>query len=185
MRYVKISFLVFASAMISIAIFLILSDRLGQAAPPDPASLIAKAQQYDVHIKRDTFGVPHVIGAKDMDVAFGFGFAHAEDDFATIQQVTLAVRGQLAATDGRKAAASDYLVHLFRVWETVNARYERDLPTDVRGVLEAYADGVNYYAALHPDKVTRGILPLTGKDVVAGFAFKTPFFYGLAKRCET
>jgi acyl-homoserine-lactone acylase len=181
MRYVKMSFLVFASAMISIAIFLILSDRLVQPAPPDPASLIAKAQQYDVHIKRDTFGVPHVIGAKDMDVAFGFGFAHAEDDFATIQQVTLAVRGQLAATDGRKAAASDYLVHLFRVWETVNARYERDLPTDVRGVLEAYADGVNYYAALHPDKVTRGVLPLTGKDVVAGFAFKTPFFYGLAK----
>jgi len=53
--------------------------------------------------------VPHVIGARDADVAFGFGFAHSEDDFATIQQVTLAVRGQLAATDGKSAAVTDYL----------------------------------------------------------------------------
>src|ERR1017187_4734105 len=161
--------------------FLIVSDRLDQPATPDPASLIAKARRYAVRIARDTFGVPHVIGPRDIDVAFGFGFAHAEDDFTTIQQVALAVRGQLAAVEGPKAAVSDYLVRLFRVWETVNAKYESDLPPDVRQVLEAYADGVNYYAALHPDKVARGMLPLTGKDVVAGFVFKMPFFYGLDK----
>src|SRR5689334_17966560 len=80
---------------------------------------------------------------------------------------------------GPKAAATDYIVHLLRVWETVNARYEKDLPLDVRRVAQAYADGVNYYAALHPEKVKTGLLPLTGKDVVAGFVFKTPFFYGL------
>ncbi len=27
--------------------------------------------------------------------------------------------------------------------------------------------------------MTRGLLPFTGKDVVAGFVFKLPFFYGL------
>ena len=54
-----------------------------------------------------------------------------------------------------------------------------DIPPDVRRVLEAYADGVNYYAALHPDKVTPGAFPVTGKDVDAGFVFRTPFFYGL------
>ena len=112
-------------------------------------------------------------------MAFGLGFAHSEDDFATLQQVALATRGQLAATEGRSAAVTDYLVHLLRVWETVNAKYDTDLPADVRQVLEAYADGVNYYAALHPEKVIRGALPLTGKDVAAGFVFKTPFFYGL------
>src|ERR1017187_5125120 len=181
MRYLKIGALAFTSLVVGAALFLIVADRLGQPAPPDPAALITKAQQYDVHIKRDTFGVPHVIGRKDVDVAFGFGFAHAEDDFATIQQVALTVRGQLAATEGRKAAVTDYLVHLFRVWETVNARYEIDLPPDVRHVMEAYADGVNYFAALHPSQTMRGALPLTGKDVAAGFVFKLPFFYGLEK----
>jgi len=181
MKFLKIGLVVVVCAAAGGTAFLIVPDRMSQPKPPDRATLIAKARQYDVHILRDKFGVPHVIGARDLDVAFGFGFAHCEDDFATIQQVTLAVRGQLAASDGKSAAVTDYLVHLFRIWETVNARYESDLPPEVRGVLEAYADGVNYYAALHPEKVKPGMLPATGKDVAAGFAFKMPFFYGLDK----
>ena len=179
MRYIKIGSLVLALVLCGAVGLAIVSDRLSQPSPPDPASLIARAAHYNVHIARDHFGVPHVIGPKDADVAFGIGFAHCEDDFATIQQVGLAVRGQLAATEGPKAAVTDYLVHLFRVWETVDARYESDIPPDVRRVLEGYANGVNYYAALHPDQVIRGLLPFTGKDVVAGFVFKLPLFYGL------
>jgi len=179
MRYVKIGALAVAAILFGTAAFLIVSDQLGQPAPPDPGILIAKAGQYQARIERDNFGVPHVIGPRDADVAFGMAFAHSEDDFTTIQQVALAVRGQLAAAEGPKAAVTDYLVSLFRVWETVNAKYESDLPQDLRQVLEAYADGVNYYAALHPGQVMRGLLPFTGKDVVAGFVFKLPFFYGL------
>jgi acyl-homoserine-lactone acylase len=179
MRYVKIGALALVLLLIGAAAFLIVSDRLSQPAPPDSASLIAKAGHYNVRIERDNFGVPHIFGPRDADVAFGMAFAHSEDDFATIQQVALAVRGQLAATEGPKAAVTDYLVRLFRVWETVDAKYASDLPQDLRQVLEAYADGVNYYAALHPGQVMRGLLPFTGKDVVAGFVFKLPFFYGL------
>ena len=179
MRYVKIGALALALILFGTAAFLIVSDRLGQPAAPDSASLIARAGQYRVRIQRDHFGIPHITGPRDADVAFGMGFAHSEDDFATIQQVALAVRGELAATEGPKAAVTDYLVRLFRVWETVNAKYDHDLPADLRQVLEAYADGVNYYAALHPGPVMRGLLPFTGKDVVAGFVFKLPFFYGL------
>jgi len=180
MRYVKISILAVLLLVVGAALFLIALDRMGQPAPPDPATLLAKATRYHVHIERDHFGVPHVMGPKDTDVAFGMGFAHCEDDFKTIEEVAVAMRGQLASFQGPKAAVTDYLVHLFRIWETVNAKYETDLPLDVRQVLEAYADGVNYYAALHPDQVMRGLLPFTGKDVAAGFAFKLPFFYGLS-----
>lgn len=181
MRYLKITALAVAGLLAAAVILLITVDRLGQPTPPDPAALIAKARQYEARIQRDRFGVPHVTGRRDADVAFGFAFAHCEDDFATIQQVALAVRGQLAASEGPKAAISDYLVHMFRIWETVNTRYERDLTPDVRQVLEGYADGVNDYAALHPKQVAQGLLPFTGKDVAAGFAFKLPFFYGIEK----
>jgi penicillin amidase/acyl-homoserine-lactone acylase len=178
MRFLKYAAVLVAIIILGLAV-VIVSDRLAQPSPPDPATLIAKASRYDVRIRRDSWGVPHILGKKDADVAFGLGFAHSEDDFATIQEVALATRGQLAASEGLKGATTDYLVRLFRVWETVDARYEKDLPPDVRKVAEAYADGVNYYAALHPGKVTTGLLPLTGKDIVAGFVFKTPFFYGL------
>ena len=150
-------------------------------APLDPAPLMARAAGYDAVIRRDEWGVPHILGKTDADAAFGVGFAHAEDDYATIEEVAIATRGTLAAVKGTEAAVTDYLVHLMRIWETVDTRYESDLSPEVRRVIEAYADGVNYYAALNPDKVTPGFLPLTGKDVAAGFMFKTPFFYGLDK----
>jgi penicillin amidase/acyl-homoserine-lactone acylase len=123
--------------------------------------------------------VPHVKGKTDADVAFGLAYAHSEDDFATIQDSLLAARGILSSEAGYDGAVLDYLVHLFRVRETVDAHYMHDVPADVRRVLQAYADGVNYYAARHPEKVVPGVLPLTGKDVDAGFVFRTPFFYGI------
>ena len=179
MRIVKWGAVALAAIVGLSLAFVIIADRMTQPAPPDMAAFIAKAAQYEVRIRRDSWGVPHILGKTDGDVAFGLAFAHAEDDFATIQDVALATRGTLAASVGPKGAVTDYLVHLFRVWETINARYEKDLPADVRRIAEAYADGVNYYAALHPGKVKPGLLPFTGKDVVAGFVFKTPFFYGL------
>lgn len=112
----------------------------------DPAPLIERAADYDVLIRRDEWGVPHILGTTDADAAFGVGFAHAEDDYATIEEVAIATRGKLASVKGEKAAVSDYLVHLMRVWATVDARYENDLSAEVRRVIEAYADGVNYYA---------------------------------------
>ena len=145
----------------------------------DTASLVARAERYDVHIRRDRWGVPHILGRTNADAAFGLAYAHSEDDFANIQQVTLATRGALAGKDGPAAAVPDYLVSLFEVWKTVDARYETALPADVRAVLEAYADGVNYYGATHPNEAAPGLLPVSGKDIAAGFVFKTPFFYGL------
>ena len=180
MRHAKIGGSVLVGLLLVTLAFLCLTGRIvwlrGQG---DTGASLAAASRYHVQIARDTYGVPHIAGATDADVAFGFGYAHSEDDFKTIQDVALAVRGRLAASNGVKAAPGDYLVRLMRVWPALNARYEKDFPSDFRRVLEAYADGVNYYAALHPGEVKTDFRPLTGKDVAAGFVFKTPFFYGL------
>ena len=156
----------------------IVVDRMSLPPEADPQIFIKQAAAYHARIVRDNWGVPHIFGHRDADVAFGLGYAHSEDDFKTIQDVVLATRGTLAASAGIDAAKTDYIVHLLRVWETVDANYAK-LPADVRAVAEAYAEGVSYYAALHPGERKTGILPITGKDVVAGFVFKTPFFYGL------
>ena len=179
MRYLKIGLLAVIGLLFLAVAGLIAFDWLSQPREPDNQVFITEAAQYHVRIKRDNFGVPHVFGKTDPDVAFGFAFAHCEDNFATIQQAAIATRGHLAAIEGRKAAVTDYLVHLLGVWDTVDKKYDRELPAYLKDVLNAYADGVNYYAALHPDKVAPGLLPVTGRDIAAGFVFKTPFFYGL------
>lgn len=159
---------------------LLLLDSPNRPATFNRAAALDRAKTYHVRIRRDEYGVPHVKGPRDADVAFGIAYAHAEDDYRTIETVLLATRGQLAARDGLKAATTDYLVQLMRIWPAVRRDYP-GLPADLRAVLEAYADGVNAYGAAHPEKVSAGVLPVTGQDIAAGFAFKTPFFYGLDK----
>ncbi len=146
---------------------------------PDTATLSADASKYDVEIIRDNYGVPHIYGARDADVAFGVAYAHAEDDFETIQETVAATRGDLARYRGAKAAPTDYIVALFDVWNVVDGKYDSHVPADVKAIAEAYAAGMNLYASEHPDATWKGLAPFTGKDIIAGFVFKTPFFYGL------
>ena len=54
----------------------------------------------DVQIARDKFGVPHIFGKTDADVAYGIAFAHAEDDFSTLQEVLAMTRGRAGAMLG-------------------------------------------------------------------------------------
>lgn len=151
-------------------------------APPQPPSLHdlrGAGTEHDVRVLRDEWGVPHVYGKTDADVAYGLAFAHAEDDFATIQGSLLATRGRLASVYGRDMAANDYVVALLRVWDFVDAKYEEDLSPETRALCEAYAAGINRYAALHPKEALPGLFPARGKDVVAGFVHKLPLFFGL------
>ncbi|UTW59223.1 acylase [Kordiimonas sp. SCSIO 12603] len=144
----------------------------------DPASFSDLHEKYDVRIIRDAYGVPHIYGDRDIDVAFGLAFAHAEDDFATMQDVLLATRGKLATLKGVEASKTDYLIQMMRVWDVVNAGYDTRLSAEARAHAEAYADGLNYFASENRGLISPYLLPVTGKDVVAGFTFKTPLFYG-------
>src|SRR5229473_2527079 len=144
----------------------------------DTAALLPK-RAYDVRILRDTWGVPHVFGRTDADVAYGLAWAHAEDDFQTIQGALLAARGRLATVLGREGAPNDYLVQLLRIPDVVDAGYERDLRPETRALCEAYAEGINHYAALHPDEAIADLYPARGRDLIAGFVHKTPLFFGL------
>lgn len=138
------------------------------------------AGKYDVRILRDTWGVPHIFGKTDADAAFGLAYAHSEDDFATIEDTLITTRAMGASVNGLEAAPIDFIIHLLGVWDDVNEKYERDLRPETRAICEAYAAGVNYYSTLHADKVRApSLLPFTGKDIVAGFVFRSPFFYGL------
>lgn len=144
------------------------------------ADLAAAGDGYDVEIARDDLGIPHVRGPRDADVAHGLAYAHAEDDFGTIQLSLLASRGDLATRLGLDGAPNDYMVGLLRVREQVEEGWPR-LAGATRAHLDAYADGLNLYAAIHPDEVEPGLFPVDGRDVVAQAVHKSPLFFGLER----
>lgn len=160
---------------------LLLAAVLLAGCPPeeDRSVHIPPEGKYDARILRDAWGVPHVFGKTGADAAYGLAFAQCEDDWENVEGAVLVARGRLAAAHGRAFAPFDYLVYLFRVREFVDAKYESALSPGVRALVEAYAGGVNHFAALFPEKMPHLRLPVTGKDIVAGATFKAPFFYEL------
>jgi acyl-homoserine-lactone acylase len=145
----------------------------------DVKPALAAAAKYDATIVRDRYGVPHISGKRDADAAFGLAYAHAEDDFGSIQRALIAARGRLASVDGIAAAEGDYLVQLMGIWQVIDARYASDLSPDTRALLDGYAAGLNLYAAQHRDAVLPGFAPARGQDLAALFMLRLPSFYGL------
>jgi len=145
----------------------------------DAKAAIAAAAKYDSTVVRDRYGVPHISGRRDADAAFGLAYAHAEDDFLTVQRAVLAARGRLASIDGIRAEESDYEVQLLGIWNAIAERYETDLSPETRTLLDGYAAGFNLYAAQHRSALLPGVAPLKGQDIVALFMLRLPFFYGL------
>jgi acyl-homoserine-lactone acylase len=133
----------------------------------------------DLRIARDRWGIPHVFGRTDADVAYGVAYAHAEDDFSTLQDVLAMTRGRLGVLTGADGARTDYVAQLLNARATV-ARDWPGMDADVRALFIAYAAGLNRYAELHPDEVKlRNLFPIIAEDVVAGFVIRSPFFFGL------
>lgn len=151
---------------------------LRRPKPPAP-STAALEHARRVTIIRDRFGVPHIRGQSDADAAFGLAYANAEDDFPTIQASVVAARGQLSRLMlSKDALINDYYAALVRVEDQVNAQYD-SLDAGTRAVLQGYAEGMNYYAAKHPDEADGRFLPYSGRDVARGFAHKMPFMVGV------
>ena len=142
-------------------------------------SVADPVRKHDVRVVRDHWGVPHIYGKTDADVGYGLAVAHAEDDFRNLEEVIAAVRGRGGAITGADGAKVDF-AGAFLGSNAVAASHYRALSPATRALLEAYARGLNDYAATHPGEARlRGLFPVNGQDIVAGFVLRSPFFFGL------
>jgi len=147
----------------------------------DPEAYLKKRQEYQVTIKRDVWGVPHIEGKKDRDTAFGFAFAQSEDHYQTIEDAMRFYRGIQSASNGYESIPLDYLVQLLNIWPSVDQQYDTALSDEIKEILIGFTDGINYWAAKNPDEVDQGLYPIVPKDLVASFSLQHLLFYGIQK----
>ena len=138
-------------------------------------------RRFQATIYRDTMGIPHIFGETDADAVFGLAYAHAEDDFKTIQDLLMGARGILASEYGPKLAPVDYYVHLIGVWDDINTRYEQEVSDDIKRICEAYAAGINKYASENKSERISRLFPLKGRDIIAGWMYQIPYLYGIER----
>jgi acyl-homoserine-lactone acylase len=119
-----------------------------------------------VLIRRDTFGIPHIFAETDEAAGFGLGYAQAEDHLEVLARRFLEARGEAAKTFGVEALEHD--VAMQRVDNYAEARRQLGhLGAAFRGVVKAFADGVNLYVSQHRDEVPAWIPVFTAADVLA------------------
>ncbi len=126
--------------------FFLLSSPLW--ASPLPESWLAQAKR--VTIYRDSFGVPHIYGKTDADAVFGMMYAQCEDDFSRVERNYIEKLGRLAEINGPSELANDLYVRLIIDPADAQADYAK-APQWLKLLLNAYADGINYYLAKHPE----------------------------------
>src|SRR5690348_7690034 len=121
---------------------------LTAAAPPELARWRTEASR--VTITRDDWGIAHVHGRTDADAVFGMIYAQAEDDFPRIEANYLTSLGRTAEADGEKAIWQDLRARLYVSDSELKADYAAS-PSAMRRLMDAWADGLNYFLATHPN----------------------------------
>lgn len=135
----------------------------------------------NITIARDSFGVPHIFAPSDPEVAYGIAWAHAEDDFATLQLVVLSGKAKLGSGLGKKGAEGDYVINLLRIRKTVDEQWNT-LSPDFLALIKGYVQGLNAYAKAHPQEIKyKQAFPFDEKEYMTAVVFSTALFCGVDK----
>jgi len=102
-----------------------------------------------ITIYRDSYGVPHVFGPTDASCVFGYIYAQAEDNFWQIEDSYIRALGRASEIYGAKTLDDDQLVRALEITKLSKAEYER-APQHTKELLQASADGLNYFLLQNP-----------------------------------
>src|SRR6266576_4885954 len=123
-----------------------------------PAADLARweKQAKTIDIMRDDWGIAHVYGKTDADAVFGMIYAQAEDDFNRVETNYINAMGCLAEAEGESKIYRDLRMKLFIDPEAIKKDYAASTEW-LKKLMNAWADGLNYYLAKHPEVQPRVI----------------------------
>src|SRR6202163_2443616 len=132
------------------------SASLAFSATTDTEAARWRQESRNVTIIRDDWGIAHIYGKTDADTVFGTMYAQAEDDFNRVETNYINSMGRLAETEGESKIYQDLRMKLFIDPAVIKTQYESS-PAWLKTLMTAFADGLNYYLAKHPDVKPRVI----------------------------
>ena len=108
-----------------------------------------KKEAAAVEIVRDDWGIAHIHGKTDADAVFGMIYAQCEDDFARVEENYLTALGLRAEAEGKAEIWQDLRQKMFVDPDVLKADYAKS-PGWLKTLMNAWADGINFYLAAHP-----------------------------------
>src|SRR6185312_9624 len=146
------------SGLFILIVLIVLTASPGAFAVPSPGADVARWKQEaaNVTIIRDDWGIAHVYGKTDADAVFGAEYAQAEDDFNRVETNYINAMGRLAEAEGQSKIYQDLRMKLFIDPATLKNQYAQS-PEWLQKMMNAFADGLNYYLYSHPEVKPRVI----------------------------
>jgi acyl-homoserine-lactone acylase len=135
---------------------LFLTISAGWAADQSSEAARWEREARNVTITRDDWGIAHVSGKTDADAVFGIVYAQAEDDFNRVETNYINALGRLAEAEGESKIYQDLRMKLFIDPAELKKQFAAS-PAWLQGLMNAFADGLNYYLATHPQAKPRVI----------------------------
>lgn len=154
-----------ASLSIVVSIALALASGCSRRPlPPRPSQPPAELSAADrarwaemartVTIYRDRYGIPHVFARTDPGAVFGFAYAQAEDNFLRLEDNFIRALGRASEVHGERSIDDDRLNRALEIPRLAWEEYNR-IDARTRALVDAFADGVNFYLATHPATTPR------------------------------
>jgi len=146
--------------MKKVVLFFVLALSIG-CAPAAAAAQTQDLQRWEqqarnVTIVRDDWGIAHIHGKTDADAVFGGIYAQAEDDFNRVETNFINSMGRLAEAEGEAAIWRDLRMKIFIDPAAMKTQYQAS-PAWLKALMTAWADGLNFYLARHPQVKPRVI----------------------------
>jgi len=136
-----------------ILVLAVVSACLGFQPSKDADLARYKQQAKNITIIRDDWGIAHVYGKTDADAVFGMEYTQAEDDFNRIETNYINAMGRLSEAEGAGAndrnIYQDLRMKLFVDPVELKKEYAAS-PAWLQKLMNAFADGLNFYLAQHP-----------------------------------
>jgi acyl-homoserine-lactone acylase len=146
--------------------FLLLSAFFaGLEFPFSRAIAVPQPLAEQVTIRRDKFGIPHILAATEEAMAYGFGYAQAEDHCLQIAEAFIGARGEAAKYFGN-GSEGDFRLKQF---DNVGACRQNFAQLDplLQKMFRAYAAGINRYVEQQRRELPAWIPVFDGVDVLA------------------
>ena len=125
-----------------------LQQAYAQATPQEIARWQSEARATTIY--RDNWDIPHVYGKTNADAVFGMEYAQAENDFNRVEMNFIGALGWSAKYQGAAAIYDDLHRQLYMDPLALQAEYQ-ECPGWLRQLMQAAADGLNFYLYTHPN----------------------------------
>jgi acyl-homoserine-lactone acylase len=136
--------------LVFVFILLAASTTFASQSAKNPEAARWEQQARNITITRDDWGIAHVHGKTDADAVFGMIYAQAEDDFNRVETNYINAMGRLAETEGESKIYQDLRMKLFIDPDELKKHYAAS-PAWLKKLMNAWADGLNFYLWKHPD----------------------------------